>query len=116
MAVISFVPSAADDYIGLDRSVQLDVDKALAKLQTDPIKYGDPLGKKAGLDLYGFFSIRAGKRIRVIYWVDGDTVVVEVIGKRERFAAHRTAQARLRALQELTSEELVALEDLLGRG
>lgn len=113
MAVIKFVPAAASDYLALDGSVRLEVDKAIAKLQTDPEKYGESLGKKAGINLFGFFSIRAGRRVRLIYSIDGDVVMIRVIGMRERFSVHRTAEERIRALADLATAELKTLEELV---
>ena len=114
MPEISFVPDAADDYLQLDGAVRLEVRKAIEKLKVDPRGYGEPLGNKAGIDLFGFFSIRAGKRIRLIYSVgDADQVVIRVIGKRERFAVHKTAEERIASLRDLTKTELVRLQELL---
>lgn len=85
MAEISLVPSAAKDCLSLDNSVRIDVRKAFEKLKVDPRAYGEPLGNKAGIDLFGFFSIRAGKRIRLICSIEDDgMVVVRVIGSERR--------------------------------
>lgn len=113
MTEILFVPEAANDYLALDGSTRLEVKKALAKLQNDPVHYGDPLGKKAGINLYGFMSIRAGRHIRIIYSIESDAALVRVIGKRERFEVHKTAEDRIRELQQMTSEELITLQDLM---
>lgn len=114
---VCLTPKAAADYLDLDSSVRLEVTKALVKLERDPIGYGEPLGKKAGINLFHNYSIRAGKRVRVIYRIerleDGkEIVLVLTIGKRERFAAHRTAEERIRALAELTKEEFDQLVKL----
>ncbi len=113
-AAIRLVPEAAEDYLGLNGSVRLEVRAALAKLQVDPRGYGEPLGNRAGINLFGFYSIRAGRRIRIIYSVDdkGD-VLVRVIGRRERFEAHRAAQGRIHAYFDAAREELVGLQELL---
>lgn len=114
MIKIDFTPEAAEDYIAMDHSVRLDVRKAIAKLERDPRAYGEPLGNKAGIDLYGYFSIRAGDRIRVIYSVDPDNhVIVRVTGKRERFLVHKTAEGRIHSIAEATAEELRHLKDVL---
>ena len=115
MAEISLVRRAADDYLGLDPSVQLQVRAAFEKLKADPRAYGEPLGNKAGIDLFGYFSIRAGRRIRLIYSVgDNDTVLIRVIGKRDRFEAHHSAEQRIAEFTEATREEITLLTDLLG--
>ena len=114
MAAIKLVPQAAKDYLNLDRAVRIEVRAAFERLKVDPRGYGDPLGNKCGIDLFGFFSIRAGKRIRVIYSVgDADEVIVRVIGRREAFEAHRTAQARIRAFMDAAVSELKELGDVL---
>lgn len=113
MRTINFTPKAATDYIGLDPAVRLEVRKAIAKLESDPVSYGDPLGNKAGINLYGFYSIRAGRRIRVIYFVDdAKDVVVLVIGKRDRFIVHQTARERARSFHEAAGEELKSLQEV----
>ncbi len=114
MVEISLVRQAAEDFLSLDHSVQLEVRKAFEKLKVDPRSYGEPLGNKAGIDLFGFLSIRAGKRIRLIYSIEGDDhVIIRVIGRREAFAAHRTAQGRIAFLASLTRNELITLQNLL---
>lgn len=114
MAEINLTDRAAGDYIALDGSVRIEVRKAVAKLEVDPRAYGEPLGKKAGIDLFGFYSIRAGRRIRLVYSIEEDgSVLLRVIGRREGFEAHRTAEERIRVLGEAAVEELHRLEDVL---
>lgn len=114
MAEINFTAKAADDYIALDHSIRLEVRAAIAKLQRDPRRYGEPLGIRNGIDLYGRYSIRAGRRIRVIYTVDEqDAVIIRIIGKRDRFLVHKEAQKRIQSYREATKEELIQLQDLL---
>lgn len=114
MADVYFTPTSARDYLELDHSVQLQVRSALARVQADPYQYGDPLGKKVGIDLFGLYSIRAGQRIRVIYAVRDDGVVIVTVGKREKFLVHQTAQARIEALRKLTAQELKTLGEVIG--
>ena len=118
MIEIKLTPQAAEDYVVLDRSVRLQILKAIEKLRRDPRGYGDPLGNKCGINLWGFYSIRADqKRYRLIYLVqehgEQTRVVILAIGKRERFQAHLTARDRIRELARLTEEELVHIQDLL---
>lgn len=113
MAKILLTPEAATDIQNLDGSVRLEVMTAIAKLQADPVRYGKSLGHKAGINLSGFMSIRAGKRIRIIYSVENDTVIIRVIGRRESFSVHQTARERIVALNDLTSSELKNLGKLL---
>ena len=114
MSAIRLVPAAAADYLALDGSVLLEVKKAIEKLKVDACGYGEPLGNKAGIDLFGFYSIRAGKRIRLIYSVDDkDTVIIRVIGRREGFAVHKTAEQRIASLANMTAEELITLSEFV---
>lgn len=117
MIAIEFTDRAAEDYLDLDRSVRLEVQKVFEKCQVDPRGYGDVLGKKAGIDLFGFYSQYAGRRVRVIYQVvidDGlERVIVWAVGKRDRFLAHRSAQERIDAIAEAAKEQLRELQDVL---
>ena len=112
---IDLSADAAEEYMALDQSVRAEVIKAIEKLRVDPTAYGKPLGARAGLNLFGLWSIEAaGRRLRVIYAVsmpDGD-VLVHVIGRRDKFAAHRTAQERIRAFTEATEMELRAWDEI----
>jgi len=114
VADVFFTPESAHDFLELDHSVQLQVRTALARIQADPYKYGEPLGKRAGINLFGLYSIRAGQRIRVIYLVREDGVIVVAIGRREKFMVHQTAQARIQALRDLTAHELHWLAEVVG--
>lgn len=93
MTTIDFVPDAAEEYIKLDHAIRLEVQKALQKIERDPRGYGDSLGNKAGIDLFGWSSIRAGHRIRLIYEVESEDgsahVVIWAVGRREGFIAHQ---------------------------
>ncbi|MCL6563278.1 MAG: type II toxin-antitoxin system RelE/ParE family toxin [Firmicutes bacterium] len=115
MVPIKFLPQAAQDFGDLDASVQEEVQKALAKLEREPKAFGSPLGERAGIDLHGLFSIRAGRRIRVIYRLQDDPpeVIILAVGKRDRFLAHKSARDRLRAITEATREELLQLQAVL---
>lgn len=54
MSTINFTPNTATDYIGLAPAIRLEMRKAIVKLESDPVSYGDPLGNKPGINLYGF--------------------------------------------------------------
>lgn len=114
MTDVFFTPESARDYLELDNSVQLAVRSVLARIQADPYKYGDPLGKRAGINLFGLYSIRAGRRIRVIYLIQEDSAIVVAIGRRDKFLVHQTAQARIQALRDLTAHELHLLAEVMG--
>jgi mRNA interferase RelE/StbE len=114
MAEIRLTAEVAEDYLSLDPSVRLDVRKAFEKLKVDPRAYGEPLGKKAGINLFGFYSIRAGRRLRIIYSIgENDAVMVRAIGRRDAFEAHRSAEARIRSYLDAAIEKANELSEIL---
>jgi len=59
---------------------------------------GEHLGRKAGLDLTGYYKLYASKKsIRIVYHIVELEVIVEVvaIGKREDLAVYREAIRRI---------------------
>ncbi len=56
---VELVPEAQKDFNTLDGSVRKHVLKQLVKLEQNP-NYGDPLGNKTGINLDGYFKLRAG--------------------------------------------------------
>lgn len=99
-ARVTFTDDAWDDWCDLDRSAQLTVGKAIAKLETDPHLRGAPLGNRSDGSLTSFRKLPAGRRkeYRVVYRVDpdGTVVVIWVIGLRANDEAYKMARARLR--------------------
>ena len=88
---------AAQDFRSLDKSVKDQVARQLKKLGTSP-ELGEHLGRKAGLDLTGYYKLYAARKaIRIIYRIVELEVIVEVvaIGKREDMAVYREAVRRL---------------------
>ncbi len=70
--------------------------KKFKKLQTSP-ELGHPLGNKAGYDLSGCRKLYVDKKkIRIVYTIIEERIVVEVIavGKREDMAVYRLATKR----------------------
>lgn len=89
---------AADDFRRLDGSLKQPVAKQLKKLESSPL-LGEHLGKRAGLDLTGYYKLYAAKKtVRIVYRIIERRVVVEVvaIGKREDLAVYETALRRIR--------------------
>ncbi len=89
-------PAARSDLVSLDRGLQQQAARQLAKLKTHP-QAGEQLGNKAGFDLTGYRSLHfAGQRYRIVYRVDEDSRVVWVIaiGKKAKFEAYRIAGER----------------------
>lgn len=128
---VEFLPEAREDFRRLDSSVQLRLRPALRKIESDPIAYGDSLGKRQGRNLAGLYSLRGvDRKIRVIYAVfDGlvQVVLILSIGQRERMEAHQLAHERLlelehilRRLTDLADDEQATFEEvlrvLIGRG
>ena len=86
-------PAARSDLVSLDRGLQQQAARQLAKLKTHP-HAGEQLGNKAGFDLTGYRSLHfAGQRYRIVYHVDDEARVVRVIaiGKKAKFEAYRAA-------------------------
>ena len=94
---IVFHKDARKEIIKLDNSVQLQVAKQINKLEINPYS-GKNLGNKNGIDLTGLKSIYAdNKKIRIVYQVIEDKVVVFIvaIGKRDDFEVYKTAFERI---------------------
>ena len=96
---VELIPEAQADFNSLDGSVKKLVLKQLIKLEQD-IKYGDPLGNKAGINLEGYFKLYADKkRIRIIYEVMDDIIKIIAIDKREDMEVYRIALKRIQSMK-----------------
>ena len=86
-----YLKDAEDDYHSLDHRQQVIVDKAIERVQENPLPqneggYGKPLGHKGGRNLTGFLKIKLkGDGIRIVYKLirTQTTILVVVIGMRE---------------------------------
>ena len=90
---IEFLSSAQKDFEKLDQRRKILVTKQLLKLETNPFA-GQHLGKKAGIDLTGYYKLYADKKkIRVVYSVVKEQIIVEIIaiGERDELAVYREA-------------------------
>jgi len=86
-----------DDLKELSKAQLILVGKQFKKLSTSP-ELGQPLGNKNGYDLSGCRKLYVDKkRIRIVYKIIDDTVVVEVIavGKRDDMEVYQKASLRL---------------------
>ena len=95
---VHLIEEAKNDFKNLDNSQKIPVAKQLKQLVISPYK-GNPLGKKFGIDLTGYYKLYVlKKQIRIIYTVVENKVTVEVIsiGKREEFAAYKNAHKRIK--------------------
>lgn len=111
---VKWLPEAVDDLERLDRNVQRKVLKAALKLEIDPLRYGEPLGEKLGLDLVGLRKIKI-QGYRLVYLPEKETVFVTVVavGKREGLGVYKTAAKRIAEYRELAGKELKRLAELL---
>jgi len=98
---IELIPEARKDFDRLDGSVKRLVLKQLIKLEQNP-KYGSPLGNKAGINLEGYFKLYADKkRIRIIYKVMANTIIIIAIdkSKKEDMEVYRIALKRILSMK-----------------
>lgn len=98
MYTIEFFPEVEDDLAQLDHRVRLLVFKQLNKLANSP-QLGDLLGNKSGMDLSGCRKMYVDhKRVRIVYRILEEVIVVEVIAiaERDEMAVYREAAQRLK--------------------
>ena len=84
------------DFKNLTKEQLQRIFKQFKKLQTSP-QLGVPLGNKAGYDLTGYRKLYAdNKKIRIVYRIEEERIVVEVIavGKRENMKVYEEAEKR----------------------
>jgi mRNA interferase RelE/StbE len=97
MYTIEFFPEVEDDLKQLDHRVRLLVFKQLKKLSQSP-QLGDLLGNKAGMDLSGCRKMYVDhKRVRIVYRIIEEVIVVEVIAiaQRDDMSVYREASQRI---------------------
>jgi len=83
------------DFDRLDGSIKKIVLKKMIQLESNPF-LGKPLGNKAGIDLTGYYKLYAAGKIRIVYQVIKQELMIIVIsiGKREDLAAYYLAYFR----------------------
>jgi mRNA-degrading endonuclease RelE of RelBE toxin-antitoxin system len=94
---VELIESAREGFAGLDKSDQILVTKQLEKLKRAP-QLGVPLGNKMGYDLTGCYKLYAArKRIRIIYEIEDNRLIVTVIaiGAREAARVYAIADAEM---------------------
>jgi len=94
---ISFHSDAKKELDNLDGSIRKIVSKQIKKLRTNPL-LGFELGNKAGYNLTGFRKLYAyKKRIRIVYKIIEDKVVVYIIaiGKRDDMEVYKSSSRRI---------------------
>jgi len=94
---IELFPEAKDDILELDNRARVLVFKQLKKIERSP-ELGELLGSKAGYELSRCRKMYAdNKRIRIVYRIIEDKIIIEVIaiGERDDMAVYKTASDRL---------------------
>lgn len=98
-----FLPEARKEYLKLDKSVRVQLLKAMDKVSVNPLPvnnggYGHPLANHNGTELAGFLKIKLrAAGIRVVYKLeqrDGKMLVI-VIGMRADDEVYETAAKRI---------------------
>lgn len=114
---VKWLPEAVEDLEKLDKGIRLKVLKAVAKLETNPLEYGKPLGEKTGIDLSGLRKLTPVRGYRIVYQVEKENIFVAVIavGKREGLGVYKTAAKRIAEYREMTGKELELISKLLTR-
>jgi len=93
---VLLIQEAKKDFEKLDGSIKKQILKKLLLLETNPF-LGKPLGNRAGMDLAGYYKLYAyKKRIRIVYEVKNEALIILVIsiGKREDFTVYLQALLR----------------------
>ena len=94
---LRFKEGVAKDLSKLSSSQEMLVLKQFEKLKTSP-QLGSPLGNKAGYNLNGCLKMYVDKKkLRIIYRIEDDEIIVEVIvvGKRDDMKVYSEASKRL---------------------
>ena len=100
---IWYLPEADKDYRSLDGSQRLLVDKALKKVQQNPLPqreggYGKELANQSGLNLAGLLKVKIKSAgIRIVYKLErtDNAMLVIVIGMRADNEVYKTAYQRI---------------------
>lgn len=97
---VKLTKDSKGDFKKLDGREKAMVAKRLISLERDP-GIGNPLGNKMGMDLTGYFKLYAdGKRLRIVYTLEGEIIKVIAIGKREEMEVYRLALKRIEQMKE----------------
>lgn len=85
------------DFLGFDGRVKKLIAKQLQKIAVS-LELGELLGNKAGFDLSGCRKMYVdNKRVRIVYRIIDDKIIVEVIaiGERDEMDVYESAAQRL---------------------
>jgi hypothetical protein len=108
-ANIKFFPAAEADFLGLDKSRQIKVIKALQKISRAPSAFGKELENQAGRLLAGYRSVYVDNRSLRIIWKVTELQVIEVaiiagIAEREGMLAYKLVSRRREELEKFIEE------------
>ncbi len=95
---VEFLSEAAKEFESLDGSLKRMAAKQIDKLAEKP-ELGEPLGKRMGIDLTGYWKIYFGKKAyRIVYEIQKDRIVILIlgIGKREKGEVYKEIARRLK--------------------
>ena len=92
---VKLTKESEKDFRKLDGSIKKNVLKKFIELESNPF-LGKPLGNKAGIDLTGYYKLYVARKIRIVYQVVKQELIVSVIsiGKRDNLAAYYLAYLR----------------------
>ena len=104
---VEYLAAAAQDFLSLDTSQQLQVAKAIEKVRQNPWPvteggYGKPLRNKHGANLAGYLKIKLLKLgIRIVYKLmrEKDCMRIIVISVRDDEKVYKLAQQRIHKLK-----------------
>ena len=115
--MVKFLPEALKDLRAIDNSTRKRILSVIPKLENDPLDYGEPLGKKYGLNLTTLYKTTPLDGYRIIYFVQKNEILVIVIalGKREKEKVYKNAAKRIEEFREMTNVELKKIDTLLGK-
>jgi hypothetical protein len=96
---VKFFPAAVEDFLGLDKSQQIKVIKALQKISKAPSKVGKELENQTGRPLAGYRSIYVDKKSIHIIWKVNENKTIEVaivagIAERDGMLAYKLVSRR----------------------
>ena len=92
---VEYTESSKSDLKALDKSLLITVIKAIEKVSENPLPkseggYGNPLGKKRGINLAGLFKIKLLKvGIRIVYQLHRTDKIMKIIVIATRADASR---------------------------
>lgn len=92
---IKWRPEAWDDFLGLDRSLQIEALAQLKKINNNP-ELGKELGKRRNMDLSGFRKLYFCKnRYRIVYTIKNEAPEIWAIGKRDKEKVYQMVYDRM---------------------